>query len=45
VDVNPQPRFGRKEPNMLILGCDYHPSMQQIAFLDTETGENEVSDA
>lgn len=21
------------------LGCDYHPSVQQIAFVDTETGE------
>jgi transposase len=28
-----------KEPNMLIIGCDYHPSFQQIAFVDTETGE------
>lgn len=24
---------------MLIIGADYHPSFQQIAFLDTETGE------
>lgn len=24
---------------MLIIGCDYHPSMQQVACLDTETGE------
>ena len=24
---------------MLIIGCDYHPSSQQIAFVDTETGE------
>jgi transposase len=24
---------------MLIIGCDYHPSMQQIALVDTETGE------
>jgi len=24
---------------MLIIGCDYHPSFQQIAFVDTETGE------
>ena len=24
---------------MLITGCDYHPSMQQIAYVDTETGE------
>ena len=25
---------------MLIIGCDYHPSFQQVAFLDTETGES-----
>ena len=24
---------------MLIIGCDYHPSWQQICWLDTETGE------
>lgn len=24
---------------MLIIGCDYHPSFQQIATLDTETGD------
>jgi transposase len=24
---------------MLIIGCDYHPSFQQIAFVDTETRE------
>jgi len=24
---------------MLIIGCDYHPSVQQIAWMDTETGE------
>ena len=24
---------------MLIVGCDFHPSWQQIAWLDTETGE------
>jgi hypothetical protein len=24
---------------MLIVRCDYHPSFQQIAFADTETGE------
>ena len=24
---------------MLIIGCDYLPSFQQIAFVDTETGE------
>ena len=24
---------------MLIISCDYHPSMQQIAWMDTETGE------
>jgi transposase len=26
---------------MLIIGCDYHPSFQQIAFVDTESGELE----
>ena len=24
---------------MIIVGCDYHPSFQQIACVDTETGE------
>jgi transposase len=24
---------------MRIIGCDYHPGFQQIAFVDTETGE------
>ena len=24
---------------MLIIGADYHPTFQQIAFVDTETGE------
>ncbi|MBZ5686887.1 MAG: hypothetical protein LAP86_17820 [Acidobacteriia bacterium] len=24
---------------MLIIGCDYHPGLQQIAFVDKETGE------
>jgi transposase len=32
-------RLGRKEPDMLIIGVDYHPSDQYIAFPDTETGE------
>ena len=26
---------------MIIIGCDYHPSFQQIAWVDTETGEVE----
>jgi hypothetical protein len=26
---------------MLIVGCDYHPSMQQIAYVDKETREYE----
>src|SRR5256712_10100877 len=34
-----QPRLGRKEPNMIIIGCDYHPGCQQIAFVDTDSGE------
>jgi len=24
---------------MLIIGCDYHPGVQQIAFVDRDTGE------
>jgi transposase len=24
---------------MMIIGCDYHPGFQQIAFLDSESGE------
>ena len=24
---------------MIIIGCDYHPSFQQLAFVDSETGE------
>ena len=23
----------------MIIGCDYHPGFQQIAFVDTDTGE------
>src|SRR6201981_2430372 len=34
-----QKRLGRKGADMLIIGCDYHPGFQQIAFVDTETGE------
>lgn len=25
---------------MMIIGCDFHPSWQQVAWLDTETGES-----
>jgi hypothetical protein len=31
----------RKDPSMMITGCDYRPSWQQICWLDTETGETE----
>lgn len=24
---------------MIIIGCDYHPAFQQIALVDTETGD------
>jgi hypothetical protein len=24
---------------MMIIGCDFHPSFQQIAYLDKETGD------
>ena len=31
--------LGRKEPNMIIIGCDYHPGLQQIAYVNPDTGE------
>jgi hypothetical protein len=32
-------RLGRKEPNMMIMGVDYHPSVQTMAFFVEQTGE------
>jgi hypothetical protein len=32
-------RLGRKEPNVMIIGVDHHPSFQTIAFLMEETGD------
>jgi hypothetical protein len=32
-------RLGRKEPNMILIGVDYHPGFQTIAFFVEETGE------
>jgi hypothetical protein len=32
-------RLGRKQPNMMIIGVDYHPSFQAIAFFVEESGE------
>ena len=29
---------------MLVIGCDYHPAFQQIAFVDTETGSCKSGD-
>src|ERR1700731_24596 len=35
-----QPKSAReKGVDTLIIGADYHPGFQQIAFVDTETGE------
>ncbi len=31
--------IGREEPNMMIIGVDYHPGFQAIAFFVEETGE------
>src|SRR5580693_3506189 len=39
VVLNPTNRLGRKEPNMIIIGVDFHPEFQQIASVDTDTGE------
>ncbi|PYT63902.1 MAG: hypothetical protein DMG35_02305, partial [Acidobacteria bacterium] len=32
-------QFGRKEPSMIVIGCDYHPSWQQVCWMETTTGE------
>ena len=37
--VNPTNRLGRKEPNNDHYRVDFHPEFQQIALIDTETGE------
>ena len=37
VVLNPTNKLGRKEPNMMIIGVDFHPEFQQIAAMDTET--------
>jgi hypothetical protein len=29
----------KEKPSMKIIGCDFHPSWQQIAVFETETGE------
>jgi transposase len=39
VVLNPTNRLGRKEPNLIIMGVDFHPQFQQIASVDTENGE------
>ena len=31
--------LGGKGAEMMIIGCDFHPRFQQIAFLDRESGE------
>src|SRR6202022_5158639 len=37
--AEPTKRLGRKGADMLIIGLDSHPGFQQIAFVDTDTGE------
>jgi hypothetical protein len=34
-----QRRWEERSLRMMIIGCNFHPSWQQIAWLDTETGE------
>src|SRR5258708_14208981 len=29
----------KKEPSMMLIGCDFHPSWQQISWFDEATGE------
>src|SRR5216684_2515709 len=35
----PPTLLGHRSRTMIIIGCDYHPGFEQIAFVDTETGE------
>src|ERR1700676_848087 len=35
----PTKKSREKGADMLIIGCDYHPAFQQIAFVDTATGD------
>src|SRR6516162_1336427 len=38
--ARPRPMLTRgRGANMLVIGCDYHPSVQHIAWMYTETGE------
>jgi transposase len=37
--VEDQDRKVEEKPSMIIVGCDFHPSWQQVNWLDTETGE------
>jgi transposase len=37
--VVPTNQGPEKGANMIIVGCDYHPGFQQIAFVDTDSGE------
>ena len=39
VVLKPTNRLGRKEPNDIVIGVDFHPEFQQIASVDTESGE------
>ena len=36
----PRPRLGKEGAKMKIIGCDFHPSYQQIASVDTDIGEH-----
>src|SRR6202008_3490922 len=35
----PTKKARERGADMLIIGCDYHPGFQQIAYVDSETGE------
>jgi hypothetical protein len=41
-DCQSTERLGRKEPNMLIMGCDYHP--KQVIMIAVAIGEMVGSD-
>jgi len=37
--VEDQKLRSKEKPSMKIIGCDFHPSWQQAAVFDAETGE------
>src|ERR1700682_5583290 len=39
LEREPKEYLDEEKPSMKIVGCDFHPGKQQVAVLDTDTGE------